>query len=99
MNMWMVRQALSPGVQYTQKANLRAQMLWIGGDPTQRLRCRPEQDVVNHDLILECNGLDLLGHREHHMEVVRVEQFRPTVIEPLSGQPAELQGSTKCDQY
>ena len=48
------------------------------------LRCRHEQDVVNHDLILECNGLDLLGHREHHMEVVRVEQFRPTVIKPLS---------------
>src|ERR1700675_297401 len=59
-------------------------MLWIGGDRMQRLRCRPEQDVVNHHLILEREGLDLLGHREHDVEVGHVEQFRLTIIEPLS---------------
>ena len=32
MNMRVVQQVLSPGVQHTKEANLRAQMLRIGGD-------------------------------------------------------------------
>src|ERR1700733_14267657 len=63
-------------------------MLWIGGDRTQRLRCRPEQDVVNHDLILERDDLDLLRHREHHVEVGYLEQFRLAVLKPLSPREA-----------
>src|SRR6266853_1822624 len=43
MNMRMVLKGLPPGVQHTQEADLRAQMLWIGGDLTQRLRRRSEQ--------------------------------------------------------
>jgi hypothetical protein len=57
----MVQQVLSPGVQHAQEADLRAEVLWIGpwsgpmprqavsrrdGDLAQRLRGRPEQDVV-----------------------------------------------------
>src|SRR6478609_5194534 len=71
-----------PGVQHTQEADLRAQMVWIGGDLTQRLR-RSEQDIVDDGLVLEGDDLDLLGHREHHVEVGHIEQFGLTVLEPL----------------
>src|SRR5450755_19805 len=37
MDVRMVQQVLSPGVQHAQETDLRAQMLWIGGDLTQRL--------------------------------------------------------------
>src|ERR1700683_2083924 len=50
----------------------------------QRLRCRPEQDVVNYDLILEREDLDLLGHHEYYVEVGHLEQLSLTIIEPLS---------------
>src|SRR5882762_9139795 len=83
MNMWMVLNGLPPGVQHTQEADLRAQMLWIGGDLTQRLRRRSEQDIVDDGLVLEGDDLDLLGHREHDVEVGHVEQFGLTVREPL----------------
>ena len=63
--------------------SLRAQVLWIGGDLTQRLRSRLEQDVVDHGLVLERDDLDLLGHREHDVEVGHVEQFRLTVLKPF----------------
>ena len=59
MNVRMVQQVLSPGVQHTKEANLRAQMLRIGGDGAQRLRRRPEQDIVDHGLVLERDGVDL----------------------------------------
>src|SRR6266851_5304344 len=58
-------------------------MLWIGRDLTQRLRPRPEQDIVDDGLVLEGDDLDLLGHREHDVEVGHVEQFGLTVREPL----------------
>ena len=83
MNVRVVHQVLSPGVQHAQKADLRAQVLRIGGDRAQRLRHRPEQDVVDHGLVLERDDGDLVRHREHHVEVRHVEQFRLTVLEPL----------------
>jgi hypothetical protein len=83
MNMRMVLKGLPPGVQHTQEADLCAQMLWIGGDLTQRLRRRSEQDIVDNGLVLEGDDLDLLGHREHDVEVGHVEQFGLTVREPL----------------
>src|SRR6202011_5809503 len=83
MNMRMVLKGLPPGVQHTQEADLRAQMLWIGGDLTQRLRRRSEQHIVDNGLVLEGDDLDLLGHCEHDVEVGHVEQFGLTVREPL----------------
>jgi hypothetical protein len=83
MNMRVVLKGLPPGVQHTQEADLRAQMFWIGGDLAQRLRRRSEQDIVDDGLVLEGDDLDLLGHREHDVEVGHVEQFGLTVREPL----------------
>ena len=54
--------AVSPGVQHGEEADLRAQMLRVGGDGAQRLRRRPEQDVVDHGLVLERDDGDLVRH-------------------------------------
>ena len=40
MNVRVVQQVLSPGVQHTEEADFRAQMLRIGGDGAQRLQRR-----------------------------------------------------------
>ena len=74
----------NPGVQHAQETDLRAQMLWIGGDLAQCLRGRLEQDIVDHCLVLKGDDLDLLGHGEHDVEVGHVKQFRVAVLEPLS---------------
>ena len=81
--MGVVVKILTPGMQYPKEADLRAEVLWISGDLTQRLRGRPEQDVVDHGLVLKGDDLDLRGHGEHHMKVGYVEQFRLTVLEPF----------------
>ena len=77
-------QVLPPGVQHAQEADLRAQMLWVGGDLVQRLRRRPEQDVIDHGLVLERDRGDLVRHGEHDVEVGHVEQLCLTVFEPSS---------------
>jgi len=58
-------------------------MLGVGSDLMQRLRRRPEQDVVDHGLVLERDGGDHVRHGEHDVEVGHVEQFRLTVFQPL----------------
>src|SRR6266851_10460930 len=71
-------------------------MLWIGRDLTQRLRPRPEQDIVDDGLVLEGDDLDLLGHREHDVEVGHVEQFGLTVREPLGARETLALWATFC---
>ena len=84
MQMRVVHQVLPPGVEHGQEADLGAEVGRIGGDGAQRLRDGPEQNVVDHGLVLEGDGGDLLRHGEHDMEVWRVEQLRLTVVQPLS---------------
>src|SRR5208283_611287 len=83
MNMWVMQQVLSPRMSHTEEADLRSQMLRIGGDPAQRLRRRTEQDIVDHGLVLERDGGDQIRHGEHDVEVGHIEQFCLTVFEPL----------------
>src|SRR5215213_2753330 len=53
VQMRMVHQVLSPGVQHSQKADLRAQVFGIRGDRVQCFGRRSEQDVVDDNLVLE----------------------------------------------
>src|ERR1700744_5019754 len=83
MNVRMVRQVLCPGVQHAEEADLHAEMLGIGGDDAQGLRCRTEQDIVDHRLVLERDDLDLRRYGEHDVEVRHVEQLRLAILQPL----------------
>jgi hypothetical protein len=83
MNVWVMQQTLSPGVQHTEEADLRPEMLRVGGDGAQHLRRRSEQNVVNYRLVLKRDDLDLRRHGEHDVEIRHIEQFRLTVLQPL----------------
>jgi hypothetical protein len=71
-------------VQHGQKADLRTQMLGVGGNPGQRLGDRPKQNIVDHDLVLERDDGDLVRHGEDDVEIWRIEQFGLPVLKPLS---------------
>jgi hypothetical protein len=64
MDMGVVMQILSPGVQDGDEADLGAEVLWIGGDRAQCLACCPEQDGVDRLLVLERD----LGYRRWQSE-------------------------------
>ena len=66
-------------MQHSEEADLRAQMLGVGGDAAQRLRGGSEQDVVSRSLVLERDDGDRFRHCEHHVEVGHLEQFRLAV--------------------
>lgn len=79
----MVREGLPPAVQHTEEANLRTQMLGVGGNPGQRLGDRPKQNIVDHDLVLKSDDGDLVRHGEDDVEIGRIQQFCLTVLQPF----------------
>ena len=81
--MRMVCQVLAPGVQHGEEADLGAEVVRIGGDPSQRLRRRAEQYVVDDGLVLERDGRDLVRNGEHDVEVRHVEQLGLAIRHPL----------------
>ena len=74
---------LSPGVEHGEEADLGAQVLGIGGDGAQGLGRGPEQNAVDHLLVLVSDGGDLFRHGEHDVEVLGVEKFGLAVLDPL----------------
>jgi hypothetical protein len=69
MNVRMVMEVLAPGVQHRGDADLGAEVLGIGGDDAQRFGRRPEQDRVDHSLVLEGD----LGNRPKCQGLARAE--------------------------
>jgi hypothetical protein len=51
--MGMGQQVLAPGVQHRQEADLRPQVVGIGGDLLQRLGHRAKQQAVTDPLVLQ----------------------------------------------
>jgi len=62
--MRVMLQGLAPGVKHSDKTDLGAEVLRVGGDPAQRLGGRAEQDGVDRLLVLEGD----LGRRRRHRE-------------------------------
>src|SRR3954468_1035703 len=83
MQVGVVQQVLTPGVQYAEEADLGAEVGGVGGDPAQGLGRSMEQDVVDHRLVLEGDNGDLVRYREDDVEVRDVEQLRLAISQPL----------------
>jgi hypothetical protein len=83
MQMRMEKQVLSPTVKYGEKADLGAQMLWIGSDGGQGLGGGAEENAIDEIFVLVSNGSDLFGNREDDMKIVRLENFGCSFFDPL----------------
>ena len=69
------KQILTPGVKYTEEADLGTQVRRIGSDCSQCLGRGTEKDVIDLCFVLIGDGCDLLRHGEDDMEVFGLEQF------------------------
>ena len=61
MDVRMVCQSLSPGMEHGQEADFGAQVFRVGGDGAQCLRRRGEEQVVEQGLVLVGERSDGLG--------------------------------------
>ena len=81
----MVGHGGTPRVQHRGEADLDAEPLRVGCDRQQRLGRGPEQQIVDHRLVLEGDGPDPRRQREHHVEIGHLQQLGLPRLQPLAG--------------
>ncbi len=69
VNMGMVQQVLSPGVEDAEEANLRAQVLGVGRDFEERRSAGMEEQTVKDALVLIGERSQWVRQGEDHMNV------------------------------
>jgi hypothetical protein len=83
MDMRVMLEGLSPGVEHTQETDLGAEMLGIGGNLHQGRGAGAKQEVVDDLLVLQSQPRQLVGNREDDMDVVHRQQLPAASGEPL----------------
>jgi len=79
----VMHQALAPGMQHGDEADVGAQVLGIGSDRAQGIGAGAEQDVVDDSLVLVGDRRNLLGHGEDDVEVFDRQELGLPVLQPL----------------
>lgn len=91
MEMRMVMEGLSPGVQNGETGDLRPEMFRVSAEGQQGLRNGAKEHPVDDAAILKRERRELLRNGEHHVEVLHIEQFLLTRLEPVgSSRPLTL---------
>jgi len=79
----MVQQGLAPGMPDRQKADLGPEVFRVSRNRAQGLGGGAEQDVVGDALVLVRNRGNLLWDGKDNMKILRLQQFRPPLLQPL----------------
>ncbi len=82
MDVRVVIEALSPGVQDRGEADVGAEVLGIGGDRRERLSRRLEQQAIDLGLVLVGDGADLCRQSEDNVEVRHRQQLGLAGLKP-----------------
>jgi len=76
-------EGLAPGMQYGEKADSGAEMLWVGGDAKQSLRGCFKQQIVDDGLVLKGHRPQLAWQSECNVKVLDGQQLGTASFEPL----------------
>ena len=83
MQMRMMLQILTPGMEYGDEADLRAQLLGSRCDRAQGLGGGVKQDVVDYGLILIRNRSDRFRQRKDNVEILNGNEVGLAIFQPL----------------
>ena len=91
MDMRVVMEVLPPGVQNRETGDLRTEVSWVSAEGQQGLGNGAKEHPVDDAAILKRERREFLRNGEHHVEVLHVEQFLLTRLEPVgSSRPLTL---------
>ena len=88
MQMGMVLQSLSPGMQNGQEAQFGSQTFGVGGQLQQRLGYGPEQDSIDDSRVLQGQRRQFMRQGEDHMAIGNGQDLLRPCGKPLVARPA-----------
>jgi hypothetical protein len=83
VQMRMMLQVLTPGMQDGEESDFGAQVFGIGANRSQRVGGRATKQVIDRRLVLAGDSGDLLGQREDDVEVTAIEQIGLPMLDPF----------------
>src|ERR1700722_17958843 len=83
MDVRMVQNVLSPGVQNAHETNVSTQMLRIGRDLQQRFRAGAKQKIIQNPFVGQRQSGELMRQCEDNMNVRNSEQLFLTSRQPF----------------
>src|SRR5215472_92618 len=83
MEMRMDSELLTPGMQHTEEADLRAEKSRIAGHFEKGFRTSAEQEIVDDLLVLQHQWGQAAGEGKDHVHVARGEKFSSARSDPL----------------
>lgn len=83
MQVRMVEDVLSPGMENGKDTDFGAEMLRVGGKGEKRSGSRAKEDAVNDSLILKREGREVSRYGEDDVIVLYREEFTAAFLEPL----------------
>ena len=69
MQMRVMQHFLTPGVEHSQIADVRAEPAWVSSNRQQSFRNGPKQQAINQPRILKCQRGEFMRQREDNMAV------------------------------
>ena len=93
VQMRMMLEGLSPGVEDGEQAELRPKVFGIGGDFQECLGGGPEQDAIDGGFVLEGHRSQLLGKGKDDMKIGTREQITTLAVEPFLARRALALGT------
>jgi hypothetical protein len=82
VHMRVMLQALIPGMEHAEEADVGAEMTWITSDLQECFGAGLEQQVIDEALVLQRDGGEFTRQREHDMHIACGQQFSLPRLEP-----------------
>jgi hypothetical protein len=82
MQVRVMPECLTPGMQHCQKANLCTEVFRVASNGEQGLGGGAEEQVVNDTLVLQRHHGQLFRQRKHHMEIGHGQKVGETCFDP-----------------
>ena len=81
--MWMMQHLLTPGMEHSQKAEVRSESARVSGNREQGLRDTAKQDGVDQLRVLEHQRREAARKREHDMAIGNWQKFLCRSCQPF----------------
>ena len=83
VDMGMMLEVLSPGVEHAEESDIRSHVLWVASQFEHRRGAGAIEQIIEQPLVLQCESGEFMRQREDDVEVWDGQQFSRASRQPF----------------